>query len=260
MKTQLCVATICLAASLPLHATGLFVPAELSDQELSQLRGRYVLPGRIVNFGVTMASTWQNASGQVLGAKVNMQIQQNMPKPVFNITTFNEDNSNAAAATIAAGVANSPATPTTAPTPGTGQLSGGNSLNNVQGVVQTTRSAGDLNTSYNNLNIDVSHGNKAPAVMSGSQIVNRVQTSDAGTVRVSPMGGGLQLAIDANGQGASLQQLGAGGAVQRTDIYGSRNTVTNFAALNVLLKENMPTANGLNCNWNQLNNLRPTGL
>lgn len=256
MKTQLCVATICLVASLPLHATGLFVPAELSDQELSQLRGRYVLPGRIVNFGVTMASTWQNASGQVLGAKVNMQIQQNMPKPVFNITTFNEGNNDAAAATIAAGVSNSPATPAQ----GTGQLSGGNSLNNVQGVVQTTRSAGDLNTSYNNLDIDVTHGNTAPAVMSGSQVVSRVQTSDAGTVRVSPMGGGLQLAIDASGQGASLQQLGAGGAVQRTDIYGSRNVVTNFAALNVLLKENMPTANGLNCNWNQLNNLRPTGL
>ncbi|WP_417660799.1 hypothetical protein [Pseudomonas sp.] len=253
MKTQLCVATICLVASLPLHATGLFVPAELSDQELSQLRGRYVLPGRIVNFGVTMASTWQNASGQVLGAKVDMQIQQSI-KPVFNITTFKQGNNDAAAATIAAGVGNSPAQ-------GTGQLSGGNSLNNVQGVVQTTRSAGDLNTSYNNLNIDVSHGNTAPAVMSGSQLVSSVQqTSDLGTVKVSPMGGGLQLAIDANGQGASLQQLGAGGAVQRTDIYGSRNTVTNFAALNVLLKENMPTANGLNCNWNQLNNLRPTGL
>ncbi|MFI8482249.1 hypothetical protein ACIGCM_16915 [Pseudomonas sp. NPDC078700] len=260
MKTQLFMATFCLVASLPIHATGLFVPAELSDQELSQLRGRYVLPGRIVNFGVTMASTWQNASGQVLGAKVNMQIQQNMPKPVFNITTFNEGNSDAAAATIASGIGNSPATPST-PTQGTGQLSGGNSLNEVQGVVQSTRSAGDLNTSYNNLNIDVTHGNKAPAVMPSSQIVSNVQqTSDIGTVKVSPMGGGLQLAIDANGQGASLQQLGAGGAVQRTDISGSRNIVTNFAALNVMLKENMPTANGLNCNWNQLNNLRPTGL
>ncbi|WP_339489102.1 hypothetical protein [Pseudomonas sp. EL_65y_Pfl2_R95] len=259
MKTQLCMATFCLVASLPLHATGLFVPAELSDQELSQLRGRYVLPGRIVNFGVTMASTWQNANGQVLGAKVNMQIQQNMPKPVFNITTFKQNNSDAAAATIASGIENSPATNT--PTQGTGQISGGNSLNNVQGVVQTTRSAGDLNTSYNNLNIDVTHGNKAPAVMSGSQMVSSVQqTSDLGTVKVSPMGGGLQLAINTNGQGASLQQLGAGGAVQRTDIIGSSNTVTNFAALNVMLKENMPTANGLNCNWNQLNNLRPTGL
>lgn len=257
MKSKICMAAICLAASLPLHASGLFVPAELSDQELSQLRGRYVLPGRIVNFGVTMASTWQNASGEVIGAAVNMQVQQNTPKPVFNITTFNQKNATAAEQVIAAGIAGSPATPST----GTGQLVGGNSLNEVQGVVQSTRSAGDLNTSYNDISIDVTHGNTAPVITSGQQLVTSVQQiTDVGTVKVNPMGGGLQLAIDAKGQGASLQQLGAGGVVQRTDIYGSNNRVSNLAALNVMLKENMPSATALNCNWNQLNTLRPGGL
>ena len=53
MYTHHCfVLACCLGAALPAPASDLFAPAELSDQELSQLRGRYVLPGRIVSFGV----------------------------------------------------------------------------------------------------------------------------------------------------------------------------------------------------------------
>lgn len=65
MYTHHCfVLACCLGAALPAPASDLFAPAELSDQELSHLRGRYVLPGRIVSFGVTMSSTWQNAHRQ----------------------------------------------------------------------------------------------------------------------------------------------------------------------------------------------------
>ncbi|MBF3043692.1 hypothetical protein HKT35_25580, partial [Pseudomonas aeruginosa] len=85
MYTHHCfVLACCLGAALPAPASDLFAPAELSDQELSQLRGRYVLPGRIVSFGVTMSSTWQNASGQVLGARVDLQVRQNLARPVLN--------------------------------------------------------------------------------------------------------------------------------------------------------------------------------
>lgn len=87
MYTHHCfVLACCLGAALPAPASDLFAPAELSDQELSQLRGRYVLPGRIVSFGVTMSSTWQNASGQVLGARVDLQVRQNLARPVLNVT------------------------------------------------------------------------------------------------------------------------------------------------------------------------------
>ena len=72
MKTSLWLAVVCLAASLPTHAET-FKPIELKDQELANLRGRYVMPGRIVSFGIVMTSTWQNANGEVIGATSAMQ-------------------------------------------------------------------------------------------------------------------------------------------------------------------------------------------
>ena len=64
MNNPFLLALACLAASLPVHAET-FKPIELKDQELATLRGRYVMPGRIVSFGIVMSSTWQNASAAV---------------------------------------------------------------------------------------------------------------------------------------------------------------------------------------------------
>lgn len=50
-------------------------------------------------------------------------------------------------------------------------------------------------------------------------------------MKVTPNGGALQLAIQASGQGASLQSLGAGGLVQSVALSGNRNLVQNLAAL-----------------------------
>ena len=129
MYTHHCfVLACCLGAALPAPASDLFAPAELSDQELSQLRGRYVLPGRIVSFGVTMSSTWQNASGQVLGARVDLQVRQNLARPVLNVTLVDR--------------------PGDAPPPvaGNGQVLGGAGLAQTQGVSQSIRTAGDHNS------------------------------------------------------------------------------------------------------------------
>lgn len=245
MNIHICLVATFLAASFPLHASNVFVPQELSDQELSQLRGRYVLPDRIINFGITMSSSWQNASGQVLGANVSMQVQQNMPKPVFNVQTYSRS-AKSTENSVAVGSSN-------------GQISGGNGLNSVQGVVQSTRSAGDFNSSYNDVDIEVSHGSTAPALSGQPHLTPSSSASEAGMVAVSPTSGGFQLAINAKDNGVSLQQLGAGGVIQRSDISSSSNRVENLAALNVMLRETSASADGLNCNWSQLNALRPAG-
>lgn len=84
----------------------------------------------------------------------------------------------------------------------------------------------------------------------------KVQT---GTVKVTPNGGALQLAIQASGQGASLQSLGAGGLVQSVALSGNRNLVQNLAALEVMLKDRPGADPALNCAWEQLRALRPSG-
>jgi len=89
MKTSLWLAMACLAASLPSHAEA-FKPIELKDQELANLRGRYVMPGRIVSFGIVMSSTWQNAKGDVIGATSTLQVQQSTIKPQFYVSMIDE--------------------------------------------------------------------------------------------------------------------------------------------------------------------------
>ncbi|MCT4808154.1 hypothetical protein LZK49_18555, partial [Pseudomonas aeruginosa] len=84
-------------------------------------------------------------------------------------------------------------------------------------------------------------------------------SGEAGTVKVTPNGGALQLAIQASGQGASLQRLGAGGLVQSVALSGNRNLVQNLAALEVMLKDRPGADPALNCAWEQLRALRPSG-
>ncbi|RWY50568.1 hypothetical protein [Pseudomonas aeruginosa] len=243
MYTHHCfVLACCLGAALPAPASDLFAPAELSDQELSHLRGRYVLPGRIVSFGVTMSSTWQNASGQVLGARVDLQVRQNLARPVLNVTLVDR--------------------PGDAPPPaaGNGQVLGGAGLAQTQEVSQSIRTAGDHNSASNGVSIEVRHGEAPPPLPGGTPLEGALALSgEAGTVKVTPNGGALQLAIQASGQGASLQSLGAGGLVQSVALSGNRNLVQNLAALEVMLKDRPSADPALNCAWEQLRALRPSG-
>lgn len=232
------------ALSWPIHAQ--LQPVELHDHELAQLRGRFVMPGHIVHFGVTMNSIWQDASGQVIGGQVNMQVGQGMYQPQFSVSTITSD-SLPAAAPVAPGMSS-------------GQIAGGAGLDSVAGIVQSSRSAGDFNTVANNLMVNVSRGQSAPtAGGAGQPLGNGVAVSGvAGQVAIQPGGGGLRIEIQAPGQGSSWQQLGAGGLRQQANINGSFNTVRNFASLDVVLRSGL-SGEDLNCNIDQLRNLRPMG-
>lgn len=244
MKVIPLLAATCLAACLPAQAESVFRPIELKDQELAQLRGKYVMPGRVISFGIVMSSTWKNAVGDNIGARVSMQIQESTIKPQFYVTTIDEKGNGAT------------------PAAGTGTVSGGAGLNQTQGVTQSVRSAGDYNTASNNVSIDVKEADQAPAVaQQGTPLNGAISASNgAGTVSVTPGNGGIQLAINANGQGASMQQLAAGGLLQAAQMVGGNNAVNNLAQLNVVLKNNLPSTGVLDCNLDQLKGLRTMGM
>ena len=245
MKTSTWLVAACLATSFSAHAQ--FKPIEVKDHELSELRGRYVMPGRIISFGVVMSSTWQNARGDRIGATATMQVQQSSFKPQFYVSLDKKDGSGAPVA------------------PGNGTVSGGAGLNNPQGVTQSVRAAGDHNSAYNNVAINVKEGNSAPAVgKPQGQLLGSGQTitgsNGAGTLSVSSTGKGIQLGIQANNnQGASVQRLAQGGLLQATTLMGGNNAVNNITQLNVVLRNNLPTAGALNCNLDQLKGLRISG-
>jgi hypothetical protein len=245
MKTSYWLAAACLAAALPAHAG--FNPIEVQDQELSQLRGRYVMPGRIISFGIVMSSTWRNASGDVIGASTSLQVQQSTVKPQFYVTTFSQT-----------GNGNTPTT-------GTGNVVGGAGLGTTQGITQTVRAAGDGNSAYNDIAINVTESNHAPAqgpqvgqvLLNGGTVTG---TSAAGSVAVSAVNGGIQMAILANNnQGQTLQQVAQGNLMQNTSLLGNSNMVNNITQLNVVLGNNGPSTGALDCNLTSLKGLRNLG-
>ncbi|MFJ7110811.1 hypothetical protein ACIQU2_25015 [Pseudomonas sp. NPDC098740] len=246
MKTPIWLAMVCLATSLPTQAQ-IFKPIELNDLELATLRGRYVMPGRIVSFGIVMTSTWQNANGELIGATSSMQIQQSTITPQFYVSIINEKGNGSASSQ------------------GTGTVIGGSGLNSTEGVTQVVRAAGDHNTAYNNVDINVTRANQAPttqqqgqALAAGSTLVG---ANGAGSLSISSAGTGVQLNIVANNnQGSTVQRLGQGGLMQNTTLLGGGNQVRNLTSLNVVLRDNVATAGSLNGNLDQLKGLRTQGF
>ncbi|MDF3932340.1 hypothetical protein [Pseudomonas citronellolis] len=246
MKIPIWLSAICLAASLPATATEAFKPIELKDAEMAQLRGRYTLPGRIISFGVVMSSTWTNSNNARIGATVSMEMgQKNQYMPQFYVSS---DKSNGSGNQIASG---------------TGTVTGGAGLAQTGGVTQSSRSAGNFNTSRNNFALNVKESDTPDNSQPQGQALNGsfTDSSAAGTVQVTQAGGGVQIAIAANqNQGTALQNLGANGLLQATKLLGDSNLVSNLTELNVVLRNNMPSAGALNCNLDMLKNLRAGGI
>ncbi|MBS9760146.1 hypothetical protein [Pseudomonas mosselii] len=244
MKTAAWLTLICLATALPIQAET-FKPIELKDQELANLRGRYVLPGRIISFGVVMTSTWQNANGDVIGARTSMQVQQSTIKPQFYVSMIDEKGSGSSSAK------------------GTGTITGGAGLDTTVGVTQVVRAAGDNNTANNNVDISVTKANQVPETPQQGQLLaagsTLVGSNAAGSLSVSASGTGVQLNVVANNnQGSTLQQIAQGGLMQNATLLGSGNQVSNLTSLNVVLRDHVPAA-ALNGNLDQLKGLRALG-
>ncbi|MDH0301819.1 MULTISPECIES: hypothetical protein [unclassified Pseudomonas] len=244
MKTPAWLTLICLAAALPTQAET-FKPIELKDQELANLRGRYVMPGRIVSFGVVMTSTWQNANGDIIGATSSMQIQQTTIKPQFYVSMIDKKGTGTTSAQ------------------GTGAVTGGGGLNTTEGVTQIVRAAGDNNSAYNNVDINVSKANQAPDAPQQGQVLatgsTLVGANGAGSMSVSATGSGVQLNVVANNnQGSTLQRIAEGGLMQNATLLGNGNQVSNLTSLNVVLRDNVATSS-LNGNLDQLKGLRALG-
>lgn len=247
MKSSYWLAAACLVASIPAYAGTGFKPIEIKDSELAQLRGRYVMPGRIISFGVVMSSTWRNASGDLIGASSAMQIQASTIKPEFYVSTFKETGNGTPALQ------------------GTGNVIGGSALSSTQGITQSVRAAGDGNSAYNNVAIDVKESSSTPPALTPTgQILTAGQTINAnnaaGSIAISATSGGVQMAIQANNnQGSALQQVAQGGLLQNTRLLGNSNMVNNLTQLSVVLNNNGPSAGALDCNLTQLKGLRNMG-
>lgn len=248
MKLPIWIMAWLIIFSLPVSAANPFRAVELSDAELSELRGRYVMPGRIIHFGVTMSSVWENGAGQNLGAAVSFHVD-NKAQPSLYVTDLSSQQQD-----ISNGNPSQP---------GSGQVLGGAGLTDVRGVSQSVRSAGDFNDGLNNLEIVVTRGGEgssAPPPGSTAWSGSSQFTGAVGNVLVDGQGGGLKIALDAGTQGSALQQIGSGNVVQQANFTGNMNSVRNLATLSIALKDLPLGQDFANCTMEQLRALRPVGF
>ena len=96
--------------------------------------------------------------------------------------------------------------------------------------------------------------------LNANEITALVGANGAGSLSVSSTGSGVQFNIIANNnQGSTVQRLAQGGLMQNTTLLGGGNQVRNLTSLNVVLRDNVPTASSLNGNLDQLKGLRALG-
>lgn len=235
------------SASLP--DTHIFNDAdEISDAELSSMRGRYVGTGQILYFGVEMYTKWQTQDGRTLNSGMNLAVDSNF-RPTITIVTQ----------TTAA---------TSQNTAGQNSVSINGSIANVSGVAQSIRIGGDGNTIRNdfNMNIDL-HATNSPTASTAASGVplngagSATLSGDNTTTTITLSGNSLSMNVNVPGQGQVLQQLkGGSGFLQSAQIGGDLNSIHNTITINAGMRSAMGLSSaGMQSALNSLRGIRMSG-
>lgn len=226
---------------------------EMSDVELSDMRGRYVGTGEILYFGVEIYTQWQTQDGRTLNAGLNMTVDSQL-RPTITIVTQNTSPQGGVSASQAAAGQNSVS------------ISGG--IGNVSGIGQSIQIGGDGNSIKNDLNMNIDlHASSSPIK---SAAANGIALNGAGstvidgnntTTTVTLSGNTLSMAINVPGQGQVMQQLKSGsGFLQSAQIGGDLNRIHNTININAGLSNPAGiSAGGLQSSLDSLRGLRPAG-
>lgn len=234
-------------ASLP--DTHIFNNAdEISDEELSGMRGRYVGTGEILYFGVEMYTQWQTQDGRTLNSGMNLAVDSHF-RPTVTIVTQ----------TTAA---------TSQNTAGQNSVSINGGLANVSGVAQSIQIGGDGNTIRNDftMNIDrhATNSSAASTAASGTPLNGAGSAtidSDNTTTTVTLSGNSLSMNVNIPGQGQVLQQLKGGqGFLQSAKIGGDLNSIHNIININAGMRSATGVSSaGMQSALNSLRGIRMSG-
>jgi hypothetical protein len=223
--------------------------SEISDDELSTMRGRYTVGDNTVAwFGVSMISTWQTATGQILEStmKVSMDFAHggNTPKvtftPTVNITRADVPEP-AAAATQVASVAPAPVAPQTSSEPQRSVDASG--LQNVSGLVQSVQVAGDANAATNSTQLNVREGTAPEAPTVSAPAGTTSITDGAATASASYANGTAGVLLLIAGQGEVQQWIRNGSVGQSIQLTGDAQQISNRLQLDLVrqsVSNNLP--------------------
>jgi len=222
---------------------------EISDEELSGMRGRYTVGDNTVAwFGVSMVSTWQTATGQVLEStmKVAMDFSHggSTPKvtftPTVNITAANAPDPKPAAAATTAVAATAPvAAPTevAASTAEPQRSTDASGLQNVSGLVQSVQVAGDSNAATNNTQLTVRDGAVPETAATATSLAGNggaSVTDGAATATSTYANGTAGVLLLIAGQGEVQQWIRSGSVGQSIQITGDAQQISNRLQLDLV--------------------------
>ncbi|WP_328716529.1 hypothetical protein VO226_13280 [Halomonas elongata] len=211
-------------------ATSSFEPfseaRQLSDDELSIMRGRFVDRGRLMYFGVQMSSEWRTAAGEHIRARAGVMgdLSGGTPRVSFEPVISVVDG------------------PGLAASGGNGAVVVDGGTPNARGVVQSIQAGGDFNTAANELQVDIldAAGTSVPTGSAGVSRVERHLTSGT-RVAVSASGNDFSVDMKVPGIGHVSQAILPGqGLHQRIQLSSSLQRVHNLTRLQLYMN-NRPT-------------------
>ncbi|OBA00540.1 hypothetical protein [Halomonas sp. G11] len=193
---------------------------QLTDHELTQLRGKAVNNREVLFFGVEMSMNWKTSLGEDIHARANLGIDMagGRPSPTFS--------SHITSTTPEEYAAYQQAMNNTS-LPGTG-------LSNGRGVVQLVQAGGDFNTANNAFWVDVGQG----AGRNSTQPANgETELAQGGAlVKVGRQAGGIGMTMTVPGAGVASQDISPGrGLHQSIRLISDHQQISNMTRLNVQL-------------------------
>lgn len=196
----------------------------VSDAQMSCMRGGYIGPGGIVNFGVSMISAWATPGGELLTAAATANVDLNHDgRPTLSFVP------NLTITKIASGAPAQAASGTL--------LATGSGILNVTGVGQSIQVAGSSDSISNDAAISIgTKSSSAPQARGSSGPETRSLTSSTGAVVSAGMNaGGMDVSISVPQVGSVLQRLGPGSFVQQAQVAGDLQRVANLTNIQVQL-------------------------
>ncbi|MCG8357063.1 MAG: hypothetical protein MI920_15985 [Kiloniellales bacterium] len=220
------------------------------DEELADMRGRFVQGGDVTYFGLQMITAWQTADGTIIntGVEWGMDVANSAANPTvsfFHLSTEEPNTVNVGQEQL--GLSGPEPLPL-APTAGAG------GLETATGVVQSIQAAGDLNDIGNDLAIAIvdsgavaTLANPQASLGAPTEITETTTQQLSSTVRATAFieDNAIGMVVDVQGGGRVLQELRGdlGRAAQHVNVTSNLNVIRNAFQINFGVSQaNQPLA------------------
>ncbi|MEN1925320.1 hypothetical protein [Luteimonas qiangzhengi] len=205
---------------------------EIPDPELDLMRGRFIAgDNKVLWFGVSMISSWQTGSGQMLQGRLDIGFDFRDGQPVVSFSP------------------NVVLTDEYAPMPvPSGQRSVDSAgLANVSGLVQGVQVAGDGNAASNLTSLTLRDGEIPAAAPGGASRGGVSQSAGAASASARFDGNTAGVLLAVEGHGAVEQWIRAGSMGQSIRLTSDGQSVSNQLHLD-MVRESLPATAMLNQN------------